>query len=94
MKYKTRINRLEKRFDNTFADVLVWIKEKRYYDEMTDYEKSTYCNYWGCEKSIMEEIKLTITGTLHFQIEQKPTPLTPEQHQKCIKEIDDIFLLT
>lgn len=89
MKYSKRIDRLEKQFNNTFSDVLLWIKEKRYYDEMTHSEKNIYCDYWGCKREVMEEIRLAITGTLHFQIEKKPTPLAPEQHQVRIKEIEE-----
>ncbi len=88
MRYKSRINRLEKRFSCEFADVLEWVKKGRYYDELSNEEKNYYCHYWGYEKKTIEEIELAIMGTLHFKTERKPTPPTPEQYQELIGKIE------
>ena len=87
---KARLNRLEARHNQSFADVLSWIRAGRYYDELSDSEKERYCLYSNSDRLGLEQVNSYFNG-LHFQLERNPIPPTPTQHAEIVKEIEEWF---
>lgn len=87
---KRRLNRLEAQHNNGFADVLSWIREGRFYDELSDSEKNRYCLYCGIDRMGLEQVEDYFNG-LHFQLERNPAPPTPTQHAETVKKLEEWF---
>ena len=87
---KARLNRLEAQHNNSFADVLSWIRAGRYYDELSDSEKERYCLYRDSDRLGLEQVNGYFNG-LHFQLERNPAPPTPTQHAATVKELEEWF---
>lgn len=65
------------------------IAQGAYYDELTDEEKDAYCSYREFNREAMEAVETMVTGTLHFQVERKPRPLTEAEKKERLQWLDD-----
>lgn len=86
-------NRLKKAQAGTYAGqdlgrIAELIAQGAYYDEMTEDEKTAYCNYYGTERDTLEEIAGYFQGSLHFKITAKPKPLTEAQFKERVREVN------
>ncbi len=99
MKYDSRIKSIEKKSNinaNTTI-VLGWIKEKRFYDDLSNEERYLYwCYYLNMSDVRVNEMELmyqTIKANedrpLHFILEKRPPPPTPEEMQERIREVEE-----
>ena len=86
---KSRIAKLQ-RNGGSFPDVLRWIAEGRFYDELADTERARYAAYWNTTSRVLEELELAATGTLHKPLERRPKPPTQEESAEIIKELERI----
>ena len=84
---KSRLAKLQQK-GGSFPDVLRWIAEGRFYDELADTECARYAAYWSTTPSVLEELELAATGTLHKPLERRPKPPTQEEHREIIKELE------
>lgn len=84
---KSRLAKLQ-REEDSFPDVLRWIAERRFYDELADTERARYAAYWNTTPRVLEELELAATSTLHKPLERRPKPPTQEEHREIIKELE------
>lgn len=88
-----RIKRMEARLNDTTAGNLGrlagLIAQGAFYDELTEEEKNAYCSYRGFDREAMETVEQMVTGTLHFQIERKPRPLTEAELKERAEEVQE-----
>lgn len=64
------------------------IAQGAYYDELTEEEKDAYCAYQGFNREAMETVEKMVKGTLHFQVERKPRPLTDAERKARAEEVE------
>ena len=62
-----------------------------FYDECTDEDKNAYCAYIGTEREALETVRGYLLGTLHFKLERKPKPPTPDEHRANVREVEAFF---
>lgn len=96
MALSTIRNRIRKAQANAHAGedlgiVAAAINRGAFYDELTDEEKNAYCGYLGTEREALETVHGYILGTLHFKVERKPKPPTPEEHRARVREVEAYF---
>lgn len=74
-----------------FSSVAVrLVKSGRCYDELTDSEKDSYCEYLGTPRAVLEEIEIAVNGSLDFPLQLKPNePLT-----KIVNEVEKLITET
>lgn len=84
---KSRLAKLQRKGDS-FPDVLRWIAERRFYDELADTECARYAAYWNTTPPVLEELELAATGTLHKPLERRPKPPTQEESAEIIEELE------
>ena len=86
-----RIKRMEARLNGTTAGNLGrlagLIAQGAFYDELTEDEKDAYCSYREFNREAMETVEKMVTGTLHFQVERKPRPLTDAEYKERVEEV-------
>lgn len=85
---KRRVDRLRKRSDE-WEDVLMLIRQKKRYSELTDDQKERYCRYYhGMDRAIIEEIEEMVIGKpLDFVLEKRPPKMSPEEERKHIEKV-------
>lgn len=86
-------NRIKKAQGRTHAGeylgrIAELIAQGAYYDELTDEEKTAYCDYLGTEREAFETVHGYIMGSLHIPIEKKPKPLTEAQFRERVREVE------
>ncbi|MBP3335210.1 MAG: hypothetical protein J6L61_03560 [Ruminiclostridium sp.] len=77
--YSRRLAALERTAQNAseYAVVARMAQDGKLYDELTDSEKDSYCEYWGTPRTVFEEIETAVNGSLDFPLQLKPNePLT------------------
>lgn len=87
LSYKARLKRLEAHSNEGYSDVLSWIKAGRYYDELSETEKERYCLYCGSDRIGLEQLEGYFNG-LHFQLERKSDPPTPNELAQRIQSVE------
>lgn len=85
MSIAKRLQKLEAKHSNPYADIERLIEQHRLYDEITDEQRARYCAYVGVPQDIFEEIDLTIFGDLHTSL-RKFDPPTPEELSDVLAE--------
>ena len=98
-----RLRRLEKRQGELFDDVEGWISQGRYYDELTDQERTRYDRYkvslGGVDSDkalcalehLMNDNEAPPDEKLHFRLTPRTKPPTREEHEQRIMEIQEIL---
>ena len=92
-----RLKRLEQRKGEQFTDVLVLIKKGKYYDELTEAQQERYAQYYyGFSRQSLNEFinvfrdkQTTEAEAMHFLLEKKPKPPTPEEMEQRRIEIEE-----
>ena len=87
---RNRIKRLQKVSGQEYSEVLQLIRQKAFYDEISDDMKDLYCRYRGFDREAMESVRMIIAETegfdtetvLHFQLERNPKSMTPEEERE------------
>lgn len=76
---------------STFSTAAVkLVKSGRCYDELNDSEKDLYSQYWGTPRTVLEEIKIAVNGSLDFPLQLKPNePLT-----KIVNKVEKLVIET
>ena len=88
MRIDRRLTRLEAAGDDPV--VLGWIRQERFYDELTNDEKARYCCYYcgSNDYRAVEEVLIAVGQGLHFQLERKLKPPSPSEHRAIVAEIE------
>lgn len=89
-----RINKLERQQAHNYADVVSWIREGRYYDELSDSEKERYCSYRNCDRIGLEQVVGYFFDGLHVPLERRPAPPTEAERVQRVKDIEEWFRRT
>lgn len=87
-------NRIKKAQGRTHAGeylgrIAELIAQGAYYDELTNEEKTAYCDYLGTEREAFETVHGYVMGSLHIPIEKKPKPLTEAQFLERVREVEE-----
>ena len=88
MNVRQRLRRLEKGTGTPFADVLGWIRQGKYYDELTPAERQRYCDYRGSDRLGFEQVEGYFCGGLHVRLKRNPAPPTSaelEERQQYVE---------
>lgn len=88
MNIRSRLNRLEKTMPRN-NDAMRGIVG-RFYDELTEAEKDAYWAYYGSDRESMEALHGYFMDSLHFRVEKKPKPPTPQEHRATVREVEEI----
>ena len=91
-----RLKRLELQKRKQYTDVLMLIKNGKYYDELTESEQERYAQYYyGFSRQSLEEFinlfrddQTTEAEAMHFLLERKPKPPTREEMEQTRIEIE------
>lgn len=87
-----KVNALESAANaSTFSTAAVrLVKNGRCYDELSDSEKDSYCEYWNTSRDVLETVELAVSGSLSFPLQLKPNePLT-----KIVNEVEKLVIET
>lgn len=82
---KNRLQKLEAKHSNPYADIERLIEQHRLYDEITDEQRARYCEYIGIPQDIFEEIDLAVLGDNSVYL-RKIDPPTPEELSDILTE--------
>ena len=90
-KFDARLKAAEQRTAavSKFAPVRVAIRNRVFYDELPEDLRALYCEYRGVDRTTLESVTLTATGSLHCVLCDNKTP-TPEELQKIIVEVQQM----
>lgn len=90
MNFRNRIKKAQARTKNleSMERIAALIAAGAYYDELTDDEKNTYCDYLGSERYALETLHEYFNGNLHFKLERKPKPLTDLEFKERVREVE------
>ena len=103
MNIYSRLNKIEKSQGDTFDDVLLWVSQGRYYDELSEAERKRYDDY-KCSLGGVDVDKASCyldnvfndTGEdapLHFKLTaERLRPPTKEEYEARVKEIERLVL--
>ena len=85
-----RVKRIEAATNAESVEVLHWIAKGLYYDDLSDEQRSQYCNYHGIGREGVEAVRLMISGNdcqaaFHFPLEKKQPPMTREEERQHLK---------
>ena len=72
-----------------FAPVRVAIRNRVFYDELPEDLRALYCEYCGVDRTTLESVTLTATGSLHCVLCDNEKPTT-EELQKIIIEVEQM----
>ena len=67
------------------------IASAAYYDDLTDDNKNAYCDYYGYERGVMENLSYAVMGNLHFQLRRKPKLPTDAEFRENVREVERIM---
>ncbi len=89
---KNRLKKAERTVSDPeeYAEIKALIRRGTYYDELTDEQKTQYCNYYGAHRKALEDIEQMVTGTFHFKLEPRKRPPTDAELEEIIKEVERI----
>lgn len=72
---------------STFSSAAVrLVKSGRCYDELSDTEKSAYCEYWNTPRDVLEAVEFAVSGSLNFPLQLKPN----EPLVKIVNEVEKL----
>jgi len=75
---KRRLNRLQQP-NEAYSDILLLIRQKRRYSELTDDQKERYCRYYyGIERDVVEEVQAYVCMPDYLE--------TDEEQQHWLKD--------
>ena len=88
-KFDARLKAVEKRAAAvaTFSPVRAAIRKHLFYDELSEPDRTLYCELIGIDRAVMENIMLTAVGDLHFILNEIEKP-TPEELQEIIAWVE------
>lgn len=72
-----------------FAAIRSAIRKHLYYDELSEPDRTLYCEFIGIDRAVMEHIMLTVAGDLHFILREFEQP-TPQELQEIIAEVEEM----
>lgn len=76
---------------STFSSAAVrLVKSGRCYDELSDSEKDSYCEYWGTSRDVLEAVEIAVSGSLDFPLQLKPN----EPLAKIVNEVEKLVIET
>lgn len=76
---------------STFSSTAVrLVKSGRCYDELSDSEKDSYCEYWNTPRDVLETVELAVNGSLDFPLQLKPN----EPLVKIVNEVEKLVTET
>lgn len=72
--YNRRLATLERaaRSVSECTAVARMVQDGKRYDELSDSEKDSYCEYLGTPRAVLEEIEIAVNGSLDFPLRLKP----------------------
>ena len=86
---KKRLAALNKQDEDSVSDVLSWIRQGLYYDELTEEQKDRYCLYRNTIREVFEEVETFLfDGDLHFKLEENEPPPTKDELSQIIEEVE------
>lgn len=87
-KFDARLKAAEKKAAavSRFATVNAAIRKHLFYDELSEPDRTLYCELIGIDRAVMEHIMLTVAGDLHFILREFEQP-TPQELQEIIIEV-------
>lgn len=99
MNYDKRIKKLEGKTDTKdYPEVIEWIRQGRYYNDLTDDEKLLYHEYCEFGDSSMAKATIEVENVIYedydeppnFKLEfrKKRNEPTPEEFAKIVKEVE------
>ncbi len=102
MNIQRRLKKLELRKGEQFTDVLTLIQKRKYYDELNEAEQERYAQYYyGFSRQSLNEFinvfrdkQTTEAEAMHFLLEKKPKPPTPEEMEQRRIEIEEYMRMT
>lgn len=76
---------------STFSTAAVRLaKSGRCYDELSDSEKDSYCEYWNASRDVLETVEFAVSGSLSFPLQLKPN----EPLVKIVNEVEKLVIET
>lgn len=76
---------------STFSPAAVrLVNSGRCYDELSDREKDSYCEYWNTSRDVLETVELAVNGSLDFPLRLKPN----EPLVKIVNEVEKLITET
>lgn len=76
---------------STFSTAAVRLaKSGRCYDELSDSEKDSYCEYWNTLRDVLETVEFAVSGSLSFPLQLKPN----EPLVKIVNEVEKLVIET
>lgn len=74
---------------STFSTAAVRLaKSGRCYDELSDSEKDSYCEYLNTSRDVLETVELAVNGSLNFPLQLKPN----EPLVKIVNEVEKLVI--
>lgn len=85
--YEKRIKQFKKNAKK-YPDIQRLVEQGKYYDELTDNQKSRWAIYYGfSSRETFEWIQRVTDKSLHFQITERPTPPTADDLKLMLGEV-------
>ena len=90
-KFDARMRAIEQKTAavSRFAAVNAAIRKHLFYDELSEPDRTLYCELIGIDRAVMENIMLTAVGDLHFVLRDIERP-TPEELKEIIAEVEQM----
>ena len=90
-KFDARMRAIEQKTAavSRFAAVNAAIRKHLFYDELSEPDRTLYCEFIGIDRAVMEHIMLTVAGDLHFILREFEQP-TPQELQEIIAEVEEM----
>lgn len=90
-KFDARLKAVEQKAAaaSRFAAIRSAIRKHLYYDELSEPDRTLYCEFIGIDRAVMEHIMLTVAGDLHFILREFEQP-TPQELQEIIAEVEEM----
>lgn len=99
MKYDNRLKKLESKTDTQdYPDVIEWIRQGRYYNDLTDDEKLRYREYCEFGDSSMAKAAIEVENFFYEDYDEPPNyklefrkrrkEPTPEEFAQTVKEVE------
>ena len=88
-KFDARMRAIEQKTAavSRIAAVNAAIRKHLFYDELSEPDRTLYCELIGIDRAVMENIMLTAVGDLHFILNEIEKP-TPEELQEIIAWVE------
>lgn len=98
MRFESRLKRLEKVKGEDYSDVEQWIREGRFFDELSPQEQTRYDQYRQSLGGVDSEKALAHLNNLfndmpdaplHFRLAKRTKPPTAEEHARRVQEVQE-----